>query len=151
MDNLEWSLPEYEDKERSRDWYWTFGIIIFCASITSIIYNNYFFAALLILGGLLLGYFSIRKPRIVYHKLGEKGLIIGNNLYLYKTIKSFSIQMSPRPMLVVHSARAFMPIITVPIEEEMIPLIEEIMLYNEVPEENIKPHSAETIMDSLGF
>ena len=151
MDNLEWSLPEYEDKERGRDWYWTFGIIIVCTSITSIIYNNYFFAALLILGGLLLGYFSIKKPRIIYHKLSEKGLIIENNLYPYKTIKSFSIQILPRTMLIVHSARAFMPKITVPIEDEMIPIIEEIMLYHNVPEENIKPHTAETIMDFLGF
>jgi hypothetical protein len=151
MDNLEWSLPEYEDKERSRDWYWTLGIIVVCASVTSIIYSNYFFAALLILGGLLLGYFSIRKPEVVYHQLGSKGLRIGRNLYPYKTLKSFSLQIEPKPMLIVHSARAFMPIITVPIEEEMAEIIEEIMLSNNVPEENIKPHSAETIMDSLGF
>ena len=74
MENLNWSALEYEEKERSNDWFWAFGIIIVAGSIASIIFANYFFAILLIIGGILLAFFSIKKPENVSYELNEKAI-----------------------------------------------------------------------------
>jgi hypothetical protein len=60
-EKLSWSAPEYEEKERSRDWFWALGIIVATSSIAAIIFNDYFFAVLLILSGILLGFFAVKN------------------------------------------------------------------------------------------
>lgn len=152
-----WSALEYEEKERSQDWFWALGIIIVTSSIASIIFGNYFFAVLLLLSGLLLGFFAIKKPDIVTYELNEKGLKIRNRLYPYENIKSFWVQLDPsgeinlKPMLFIHSERAFMPILSIPIDEEMAQDIHSVMLSQNIMEEEMKEHPSEKIMEVLGF
>jgi len=157
MDKLEWSALEYEEKERSTDWFWALGIIVVTSSIASMIYGNYFFAALLLLSGLLLGFFAIKKPDIITYTLNEKGLKIGNRIYPYEDIISFWVQIDRsresnlKPTLFVKSARAFMPVISIPIEHDLAEDIHSIMLLKNVGEEEMKEHPSHHIMDSLGF
>lgn len=151
MEKLEWISPEYEEKEHSNDWFWALGTIVVCGSLASIIYANYFFAVLLIIGGSLLGFFAIKKPEMVPHELGEKGLKIGKRLFPYENIKSFYVRTDEKPVLLIHSERVFLPIISVPIEPELTGKIKEIMLANNIAEEEMKEHSSEKVMDSLGF
>ncbi len=103
------------------------------------------------LGGILLGFFAAKKPDIISCELDGRGLRVGTELYQYDTIKSFNIHLGRKPQLLIHSSRIFAPIITVPIEEEDAELIYGLMMENGIPAEDIKPHSSETIMDSLGF
>jgi hypothetical protein len=148
---IEWSALEYEDKERGRDWYWALGVIIVTGSIASIIYGNYFFAGLLILGGILLGFFAMKKPDTIYYELGPKGLRMQNRIYPYESIKSFCINTDAHPMFLIHSERFFMPIISIPINEEIGEAIKYVMLEKGIPEEPMNEHSSIKIMDTLGF
>lgn len=151
MEKLEWSALEYEERERSNDWFWALGIIVATSSTASIIYGNYFFAALLILSGLLLGFFAVKKPDMVSYELNEKGLKIRTRLYSYENIKSFWVQVEPKPILFIKSERVFMPIISIPIEEIMAGEIHSIMLSKNIPEEEMRVHVSEKIMETLGF
>lgn len=151
MEKLSWSAPEYEEKERGNDWFWALGVIIVAGSAASIIYGNYFFAALLIIGGLLLRFFAIKKPDIIFYELGDKGLRMQNQLYLYENIKSFHIETEGYPTLFIKSERFFMPIISVPIDLSMVDEIHDIMLGKNIEEEKMQEHSSVKIMDSLGF
>lgn len=157
MEKLEWTALEYEEKERSKDWFWALGIIVATSSIASIIFGNYFFAALLILSGVLLGFFAIKKPDVVSYELNNKGLKIRNRLYPYENIKSFWVQVDKsgetnlKPMLFIHSERAFMPILSIPIDETIATEIHSIMLQKDVAEIEMKEHPSEKIMDALGF
>jgi hypothetical protein len=151
MEKLEWSAPEYEDKERGSDWFWALGIIVVAGSAASIIYSNYFFAVILILGGILLRFFAIKKPAIVHYELGEKGLKIGENLYPYENIKSFCIHAEPKPMFLAQVDRLFLPIIAIPIEANWDKEIHAIMKSNNIIEEELQIHASERIMESLGF
>jgi hypothetical protein len=151
MEKLEWSAPEYEEKERGSDWFWALGIIVVAGSAASVIYGNYFFAVILILGGILLRLFAIKKPKTVNHELGERGLKIGNSLYPYENIKSFCVRTEPKPIFLVKSERFFLPIISMPIEKNWVEEIRSIMLSKNVTEEEMIEHSSERIMDSLGF
>lgn len=159
MQKIEWSAPEYEEKNRSNDWFWALGIIIFTSSAAAVIYNNYFFAALLILSGVLLGFLAIKKPEMVAYELNEKGLVIGTSLYPYENIKSFWVQRENfdpekeklKPILFIKSERFFMPIILMPIKNIMANEIHSFLLEKNVPEEEMKETFSEKIMEALGF
>ncbi|HEV7424374.1 MAG TPA: hypothetical protein VGO21_04260 [Candidatus Paceibacterota bacterium] len=150
-EKLEWSALEYEEKTRSADWFWVLGVIIVTSAITAVIYSDYFFAVLLIMGGILLGFFATKKPEIVHYELNEKGLKIRSHFYPYENIKSFYIQRSPKTLLFIKSERLFMPIFSVPIEDALAEHIHSIMLEKNVPEEVMKEHFSEKVMEFLGF
>ncbi len=150
-EKIEWSALEYEDKERSADWFWALGIIVVAGSVASLIYKNYFFAMILIIGGILLGFFAIKKPDVINYELNEKGLKIKTHFYPYKNIKSFWVQTGAKPILFIKSDRFFMPIISMLIDENLAEQIKNLMLKNNTAEEEMKEHASEKIMDTLGF
>jgi hypothetical protein len=157
MEKLEWSALEYEEKNRSQDWFWALGIIVVTSSIASIIFGDYFFAALLILSGILLGFFAVKKPEMIYYELNNLGLQIKDRIYPYENMKYFWVQVgnSPAdlvlPLLFIHSDRIFLPIISVPIEATMAEKIHSVMLEKDVAEKKMKEHPSEKIMEFLGF
>lgn len=154
---LTWSALEYEDKERSRDWFWALGVIVVTGSIASIIFENYFFASLLILGGLMLGFFAVKKPDLLEYELSEDGLRTHRRLYVYENIKAFWVQadFSPaapvKPMLFIHSERAFLPVISVPIPLDLAEDIHAIFSSKNIAEVEMREHPSEKIMEALGF
>jgi hypothetical protein len=156
-EKLVWSALEYEEKDRSKDWFWALGIIIVTSSIASIIFENYFFAALLVLGGFLLGFFAIKKPDMVTYELNDKGLKIRNRLYPYESIKAFWVQAdfnpesNVKPIFFIHSERAFMPVLSIPIDKSIAEDIYSIMTAKEIAEVEMKEHPSEKIMEVLGF
>jgi hypothetical protein len=161
---LNWSAPEYEEKERSKDWFWALGIIVVTSSVAAIIFSDYFFAALLVLSGILLGFFAVKKPDMISYELNDKGLKIGNRLYPYENIKSFWIQVEQpkptnqqhlptiiKPLLFIQSERAFMPIITIPIEEIMAEDIYSVLASKNITEVEMREHISEKILEALVF
>ncbi len=151
QENLQWQALEYEDRERSSDWFWALGVIIITSSIAAIIFGDYFFAALLLISGVLLGFFAKRPPEYVTYELNAKGLKIRSRLFPYENIKSFWVQTGAKPMLFIFSGRFFIPIISIPIENNLAEEIHSILTINNIKEKEMKEHPSETIMDSLGF
>ena len=157
-EKLNWSALEYEEKERQVDWFWALGVVVVASSLAAIIFGNYFFAILLIVGGLLMGFFAIKKPDMVFYELNEKGLKIRDRIYLYEKIKAFWVQkplsddgkVMP-PALFIKSQRLLVPVFSVPIEETSVVKIHNLMLAHDVPEEEMKEHPSEKIMEALGF
>ncbi|MEK7459652.1 MAG: hypothetical protein AAB636_01140 [Patescibacteria group bacterium] len=158
IQKLEWSALEYEEKEQTIDWFWALGIIIIASAVTSIIFENYFFAILIVLGGILLAVFTIKKPEMVSYELNDKGLKIKNRLFPYENIKSFWVQIGSQKenennnsLLFIKSERLFMPVITIPIEDKLAYNIREIMLSYNISEEEMKEHPGIKILETLGF
>jgi len=157
FEKLNWSELEYEEKERSVDWFWALGIIIVAGSIASILFGNYFFAMLLIIGGILLGFFAIKKPEIIPYELNEKGFKIKDRLYPYDNLKAFYVQIKIpnteilKPTLFLKTSRALLPILSIPIQENSATKIKEIMLAKNIIEEEMHEHPSDKIMENLGF
>ncbi len=148
---LSWSAYEYEDKERSSDWYWALGVIAITSTITSIIFNNYFFAILILLAGGLLYFFAKKPADLVNYEITEKGVRIKSEFYPYKKLKAFYVQKEHKPMLFIKTERVFLPIIPIPVEYEILDQIHNIFIDKKVTEQEMKEHPAEKIMDALGF
>ena len=151
METLQWSVVEYEEKERSADWFWALGIIIVAGSIAAIIFGDFFFAILLVVGGACLAMFAVRKPETITYELDREGLKIKGQLYPYKNIKSFFVRVDENPALFIRTRRIFMPIISTVIHTVSPVQIRETMLANDVPEEEMKEHASEKIMERLGI
>ena len=151
MEKLEWSALEYEEKKRNNDWFWALGVIVIAGSIASIIFGNYFFAILLIIGGILLAFFAIKKPEQVPYELNDKGFKMKSRLYPYEKIKAFWVEKENKPMLFIKSERFFMPILSIPIEYSLANKIHDTLLNKEILEEKMTEHPYEKIMESLGF
>jgi hypothetical protein len=151
LGKIEWGAPEYEERERSQDWFWALGTIIIAASLASIIYSNYFFAALVIIAGVLLGFFARKKPEIILYGLSEDGLHAGPRLFPYENITGFWVETRGRFLLFVKTERLFLPIISIPIPEDMAEEIHEVFTQKSITEEEMQEHTSEKIMDALGF
>jgi len=150
IEKIEWSAPEYEHREKSGDWFWALGVVVFASSAAAAIFGNYFFAILLVLGGVLLGYMTLREPETVDFELNEKGLKIRDKLYSYPEIKSFWVDKE-KPTLFIKSGRVFIPILNIPIEEESKDKIHAAFLAKNIPEEEMREHPSEKVIDMLGF
>jgi len=147
---IEWVMPEYNEKERNNDWFWALGVVVVASSVASIIFGSYFFAVFIILSGILIVMFALKKPEMVSYELNEKGLQIKNRLYPYEVIKAFWVQKE-KPTLFIKSERLFMPIISMPIETNLADEIKNKMLENKISEEEMKEHVSEKIMEAIGF
>src|SRR3954468_3465446 len=90
--SLRWEAFEDEHREKTEDWFWALWIIVITAALSSIIYGDYFFAVLIILGGILLAHFAKRQPQVVSYELNYRGLKIGSRIYPYQHIKSFWVE-----------------------------------------------------------
>ena|ERR1035437_546512 len=148
---LEWFALEYEEKERSKDWFWALGIAVIASAVASIIYANYFFAALIILGGVMLGFFAIKKPDMVHHELNEAGVKIGTHLYPYENIKSYWIEIGPKPTFFIKSERLLMPIISMPIENTFANEIYNRMFAHNIIEEEMHEHPSMQVIEFFGL
>ena len=157
-EKINWSALEYEDKERHIDWFWALGVIVVAGAIASVIFANYFFAIFLIIAGILMGFFATKKPEMVSYELNEKGLKFNDHIYTYEKIKAFWVQKSlsdeghiMKPALFIKSDRTFVPIFSIPIEENSVSAIHNLMVAHNVLEEEMKEHISEKIMESIGF
>ena len=155
-DKFSWTALEYEEREKSTDWFWALGIIVVAGAITAIIYDNYFFAVLLVLGGVMLGIFAKKKPNLINYELNEKGLKVENLFYPYDRIKSFFVQghnehQGHKPTLFIKSERVFMPIISIPIDNAWVDDIQSLMLEKNVKEEEMREHFSDKVMEYFGF
>lgn len=151
MEKIEWTLHEYKHQEKTNDWFWALGIIVLASTITSIIYDNYFFAAVILLGGILMWHFSIKKPELVKYELNKDGFKVKNRIYPYKEIKSFHLEEPNKDRLFLKTNRFFVPMLIIPVQEELSLKIKEFILKKKIKEEEMEEHASDKIMDFLGF
>jgi hypothetical protein len=114
---LDWQTEEYEQQEKSSDWYWAIGIIALGFFVLAIILKNILFALLVILAGFSLAMFGAKKPRVVSFAITSRGLKIENKLYPYDELKSFWINYNPPHVKELYfiSKKIFVPQISIPI------------------------------------
>lgn len=118
--NMEWDAHEYEHKERSPDWFWAVGIISVSVAITAVIFGNIIFALLILLASFSLSIFASRPPTTLHMVLNEKGVTRGKIHYPFATLKSFWIDTEhPHKKIIFQSEKMFMPLIIIPLGEDV--------------------------------
>lgn len=119
MEPIRWTADEYAVKRRGRDWYWALGIVAVAAAITAIIIGNFLFAAVIVIGSLVLMLYARRVPVAFQFEINGKGIVIGDRLYPFRTLESFWIPEEGAPRIIVHSKRLLVPQIVIPLSDEV--------------------------------
>ena len=114
---ISWTTLEYDEVERSNDWFWAVGIIALAICVTSIIFKNYMFGIFILIAGFTLAYVSIRKPDEILVTIDHRGIRMRHDLYLYQGIKSFWVEPehthTDKRHLLIMTERFFLPMIAV--------------------------------------
>ena len=152
--SITWEAYEHEHREKSRDWYWSLGILIVTASVLSIIFGNYIFGILLIVMGVSLGIVGSRHPKLVIFELNKLGIRIGNKLFPYATLESFWVQDNKEhglnSHLLIKSRRTMVPLLVIPLDDVETEDIRDFLLYN-LLEKEMSESLSQIIMENLGF
>ena len=111
---ISWQALEYEDRERTPDWYWAVGIISISAIVASVLFGNYLFAGLILIASVLMIIFSTRKPQIVECEANKENVRFGNSVYKTDSLDGFCIDRNER-LLILRSKKLLSPLIYLPL------------------------------------
>ncbi len=149
----EWDGSEYDHLEKSVDWYWGLGIVVVTISVIAIISGNYLLAVLLILGGIMLGFYANDKPIPAHIELSERGIKINADLFIYASIKSFWVYKDHRnrDRLVIVTGGKILPIRVVTLSPDIPATDVRNYLLNFLAEKETKPSMIDLIAETVGL
>lgn len=120
---ISWKAYEYIHEPKSADWYWALAVIGLAIAGASVIFGNYIFGVLVIVGVISLAVHAHHhEPKLVSFMLNEKGVKIDHTFYPYKTLESFDIETHETEIgtfakIFIKSRKTLMPLIVIPIAE----------------------------------
>ncbi len=150
---LRWKAHEYDHYERTTDWYWAVAIITFSIIILSILFSDYLFAIVTLIGVFTLVLFTYRPPKLISYELNRKGVLIEKTLYPYVGLESFWIadhHEFVEPKLIIKSTKVVMPYIIIPLIDVDPEDVHDILRTVIAEEEHHEP-LAHKLMEYLGF
>lgn len=147
-----WEALEHHHFEKGSDWYWVLWIIGICASVAAFFFGNFLLALLILIGAGSVTLVSARKPEIIPFSVSTRGIRVGDDLYPYTALESYYIDTEYElgPQLLVKSKRIYMPLLVIPIPEEYIDEIED-LLRDRLSEEELHEPLVHKIFEWLGF
>ena len=150
----EWEGREYEHAPKSADWYWALGIVAAAGAVASVLFGNILFAVLIIIAASAIGLHAAKQPPLHRFRLIESGLIIGNDLFPYERMVSFSVLENAdesRPLILSIKTRDWSaPHLLVPLDGDDAEKIYAHFLHHVDEEEH--PHSFTDLVAAwLGF
>lgn len=148
---LTWQTLEYEEKERSSDWFWLVGLVAVLGIIVSVVTLNFLFAVVILISAFSVMMYAVRKPEIITITIGRRGVMVKKQFYPYRNISAFAIRDDEFPHhLILHINRLFLPHITVDLKD-MSPDLVRTYLEEFLPEEPYEEHLLDLMANRLGF
>lgn len=148
---LSWHISTHEHQDRSADWYWTLGLLVIVGVGLSLFFGNILLAVILLLGGGSLGYLVARGPREHQVKLDQKGISLDGTLYPYKNVRSFWVEESAEPRLLISTSGVLHPQIVVPLLSPARGMAVRQYLRRFIKEEEQHPHLGEALAELFGL
>lgn len=105
---LRWSIPDYRQPARSRNWYIAAGIIVFICLFFSFfsfdswhliflgVSSNFLFALIIVIAAMIMILNSAQPATMINFELGPEGVKLGPNFYDYDLFKNFSVLYKPK-------------------------------------------------------
>jgi len=115
---ISWNAPEHYHVEKKPDWFWSVGIITLALAAVAFIFGNVITGIFVLVAAVALVLHASRPPRVIYHEVNDRGIVIGGTLYPFLALESFWIPHDHFPSkIIIKSRKAFMPFIVVFIDE----------------------------------
>jgi hypothetical protein len=148
---ISWNAPEHFYVEKSPDWYWGVGIITLALAAVCIILGNIITGIFVLVGAVALVIHASQPPRIVYHEINDRGLLIHDKFYPFLNLESFWIPHDEfPPRMILKSRKLLMPYIIIFIDELDPEDVREMML-KYIAETEHREHFLHKVLEGLGF
>ncbi len=142
---------EYEQRERTADWYWTVAIFTLAICVISLIYGNVLFAVLVFISAFTLLLVAAREPRLVEVEITPRGIRNHLTIYPYRLIESFWVEEEThKNTLLLKSTKNFTHLIPIPLGEADPDIVRD-YLSNFLTEEELHESIGQKILERLGF
>ena len=152
LKGVEWEALEHHHGTKNSDWFWVLGILTLATATAAILLNNTLLGVILLIGGLITALLSAREAKVIAYAVTLRGLRIDDKLYPYTTLESYCIEDDQNlgPQLLVKSEKLFMPLLVMPIPEEYVDDIEDIIA-ERLPEEHLEEPLVNKLLEFFGF
>jgi len=148
---ISWNAPEHIHVEKTSDWYWAVGIITLALAAVVFIFGNVVTGILVLVAAVALVLHASRPPRILYHEVNDRGIIVHETLYPFLSLHSFWIPHDEFPAkIIIKSRKLFMPYIVLYIDEIDPEHVREVMLRYIAETEHHEPF-LKHVLERLGF
>tara|TARA_B100000745_G_scaffold237418_2_gene160329 strand:+ start:1539 stop:2009 length:471 start_codon:yes stop_codon:yes gene_type:complete len=150
--SVSWEAYEHAHTEKGSDWFWALGIITIAVTVAAILLGNVLFGILIFVAGCVTALHANREPQIIEHAVTSRGVQVGEKMYPYSTLDVFYIDEEDPlgPQLLIRSQKLFMPLIIMPLPEEYVDDIEELVA-SRIPEEFLEEPFANKLLEFFGF
>lgn len=148
-----WETPEFEFKEKRKDWYWIVGIISVILVVVAIILGNYLFAFLIVMGAFLMIRLATKEPLVIPVEISESGVKVYNQMYSYDHLFSFWIRSNNQgeAILLLLSNQKISPILSLTIDPNIDLLMLREYLNQFIPEQELQEPLTDRIIQKIGF
>lgn len=114
---IAWIAPEFEYREKSKNWLLFAAVIAFALFLFALLTENILFALLVIIAFFALLSYGFKQPHEIKFAVTAKGVRIESTLYPYENLRSFWIFYQPPDIMIlsIHSKKTVMPYIKIPL------------------------------------
>ena len=125
-----WRTDEYPNHIRSRTWFILSSIAAIGLIIYAIFTNNFLFAVIILLAGVITLLSVFRQPEKIDVAITSTGVVIGPAFYEYKDIKDFSVAYRPPEFKILYFDffKPWLPLMSIPLEDTDPNLVRECLL-----------------------
>jgi hypothetical protein len=153
MSSVSWQAYEHMHGEKRADWFWVLGLITIAVTVAAIVLGNTLFGIVMLVSGIVLGIAAMRPPRVVAYEITTRAIRVDEALYPYSTLDSFYINEEDEhhgPQLLVKTKKHFMSLLVIPLPEEYVDDIEELVA-SRIPEEFLEEPLAMKLFEAVGL
>lgn len=149
---ITWDAPEHRQIENSSDWFWALGIIAFCGAVAAFFFGNFLFALVILLGAGVMALRAAKPPKMVPFMVGNRGVRAGEKLLPYSILDAYRVDEEDPfgPTLLLKAKSLHLPLIVIPLPEEYVDEIED-LLRERLPEEDLEEPLGHKLLEILGF
>ena len=148
---ISWNAPTHVYREKTSDWFWSVGIITLALAVVCFIFGQVLMGIFVIVAAVALVLHASKPPKIVYHEINDRGIIVEDVLYPFLSLDSFWIAHDSQPgKILIKSHKTFMPLIVILIDEVDPEEIREVLL-KYIAETEHHQQFLHHVLEGLGF
>lgn len=149
---MQWTTLEHIYDEKTNDWY--ASVILIAGSLIAVefLMNNFLLITLTIIATISFILLAARRPDMIDVEIRKTGVRVGDLLYSYNSLDGYAIaEYHHENRLLLESNRHIMPLIVIPIPEDVdLDALRE-GLNEYLPERELHESFAHLLLERLGF
>ncbi|OGZ05490.1 MAG: hypothetical protein A2845_05760 [Candidatus Lloydbacteria bacterium RIFCSPHIGHO2_01_FULL_49_22] len=149
---MEWDTLEHSYHEKTNDWYLSVILIASALIIVEFFMNNFLLITLTFIGTIAFVLLAARIPEMIHIEIREMGIREGDLLYPYQSLDAYTVTTyEHETKLLLESNRRLMPLIVIPIPDDIDPDQVRVELDKHLPEKELHESFAHLLLERLGF